>query len=155
MRVLLGSGGVFRGSSIGGELTVRSCVFYAGVASSTGNTVCFIVPAGYTLLWKNALVTNLGSARAHVLIFAYSSGVSPYVINQDLDVAASVSVNLGLVLSPSMQVYATASAPGMHVWLSGSLLVGVAPLPPVAGTLPGFPAPPDLVLGLGDVARAN
>jgi hypothetical protein len=115
---------------------VRSLCFARGTLSSNSDDVVFTVPAGHTLLFKSASLSNIGTIQADYLIRFFPVGGGPIHNFLRIQVGSGLTelVTTWVALQPGDMVNVATTTSALGYWLSGAQLVGVAS--PGAVTLP-------------------
>lgn len=117
----------------------RSAVLAANAIGTAGQTLrLFTVPAGITVIVKSVVITNLGGTAANVRVNVQSAavGIVATLLEQSVSTTTPLLVNTSVVMGPGNIMVITSDVTGPHVWVSGTILQGVAQALPVVVTLP-------------------
>jgi hypothetical protein len=125
-------------------VTVRSAVLGRWKSVAGQNHLAFTVPPGMTALVKYANASNRSGAIARTVVTIKSPDtlVQVDVINVALQVVFEPSTWSGTVVvdaNGSITFYCDQT--GVDIWVSGSILQGVAPIPAAPGQLPSGGGP--------------
>jgi hypothetical protein len=120
-------------------MTVRSAVLGRWSSLGGSDILLLTVPAGMTVLIKDAIASNRSGGTANTIIYVRSPDtlVTVDLINASIpEQNAPVQWNGWVVADENSTINAYCDRTGVHIWLSGSLLQGVAQLPPVIAQRP-------------------
>lgn len=117
-------------------IAVRSC-------DAAGVNLLLTVPDNLTLLVKSAYANNGTAAANHIVLYVSRPGVGAISFLDDAAVPAYENVTWSgdFVLEPGDQLAASIGTPSVFVWINGSVLQGVATIPPATATMPVPPGP--------------
>jgi hypothetical protein len=126
-------------------MTVRSAVLGRYIWTALSLVALYPVPAGTTALIKTISGANAGPAAAQLYVAIRWSGTMTEtklfnaILNPGTD---PVHVNTWVVAQENDLILAFGAAADLGVYVSGSILFGVAPKPPAAQLLPAEQARP-------------
>ena len=124
----------------------RSAVIYARrVTIANTWTQLFTCPAQMTIILKTIGVYNQGSIvdDSWLRLYRLSTDTSMNVWHQAIQPGVTVQTSTWLVIEPGDTIWVFTSEAQESLWISGTVLQGVAVIPPAAQQLPSLPTWPN------------
>ena len=109
-------------------MPTRTAALAQLISPSNASIAAFTCPAGETVIVKSATLFNsTGGALAGILyLLAVSTDVQSMLVSQSILSAGFAEWSGWRVMKPGDRVYFQPGGAGLHLWVSGTRLIGVA-----------------------------